>query len=159
MLPEAVRNPFGASGAAISACLVYIIAQWCKQAACLPLQLKLSFYHQRDLQVRANDDRHWDFVVAPGGPQEAAAVAEYTQAVHAAAAAAASRGETGGGSGQQASAAGAAVPSSPRSPHSRHQTDPNAPVTGKCPAQDSKLCQDACISVMSSCMHCCSVAF
>lgn len=113
-------------------------ADWSR--ACVLLQLKLSFYHQRDLQVRANDDRHWDFMMAPGGPQAAAAAAEYHQAAHSAAAA--SRGDAGGNSGQHSTAAGSAVPSSPRSPRSKQQHDPNAPITGRaCASHQIQLCQ------------------
>lgn len=97
------------------------------------LQLKLSFSSQRDLPVRTNDDRHWDFVVAPGGPQAAAAAAaataaaveEYTRAAHSAAAAA-SRPEAGGSGGHR----GRETPSSPRSPRAKRHHDPDAPITG-----------------------------
>lgn len=90
------------------------------------LQLKLSFYHQRDLQIRTNDDRHWDFVVAPAGPQRAAAGG---------AASAADQNATAGGAGGQTKAddsqqdpSSTAAGDNPQSP--QKQRDPNAPVTG-----------------------------
>lgn len=108
----------------------------------LLLQLKLSFYGQQDLPVQNNDDRHWDFMLEPGGPQaaaaaaaHAAATADYHHAAHLAAAAAhapgPSRGDGHGRDGHHGRAADDGVPRSPRSPRSKRQAlELNAPVTG-----------------------------
>lgn len=56
-------------------------------AVCVLLQLKMEFSTHRDLQVWGNNERNWDFILAPGGP----VAAKEAAAAHAAAREAAAR--------------------------------------------------------------------
>eukprot|EP00879_Flechtneria_rotunda_P018344 GHRR01019241.1.p1 GENE.GHRR01019241.1~~GHRR01019241.1.p1 ORF type:complete len:375 (+),score=144.37 GHRR01019241.1:1083-2207(+) len=99
-------------------------------------KLKLAFAGQRDLVIRSNNDRNWNFLAAPGGPAAAAASQDVARAAtipalggaaagpntRAEAAAAADRNAAAGAAG------GAQTAASSKSEQQMH--DPHAPITG-----------------------------